>query len=151
MAKDHYEVLGLSRSASSQDVKKAFRAKAFLHPDLHPGDPEAERGFKEITAAYSVLRDPAKRAAYDRECGDSGRPRVPPTARPASRASTPSDLVGPVAGPRTAQGHGLGRLLFATAAVGGAAWLASRYAGVDPSVDRHRDRRTGRFRSGYFT
>ena len=67
MAKrDYYETLGLSRGASEQDIKSAFRrlAKDF-HPDRNPGDKSAEQKFKELAEAYEALRDPQKRAAYD--------------------------------------------------------------------------------------
>jgi len=64
--KDYYEVLGVSRSASEGDLKKAYRqlAKKY-HPDLHPGDQEAEAKFKEVNEAYEVLSDKDKRARYD--------------------------------------------------------------------------------------
>ena len=67
MAKrDYYEVLGVQRNASEQDLKTAFRKSAMVHhPDKNPGDKEAEKKFKEIGEAYEVLKDPQKRAAYD--------------------------------------------------------------------------------------
>ncbi|MFO0994810.1 MAG: molecular chaperone DnaJ [Hyphomicrobiales bacterium] len=68
MAKrDYYEVLGVARGADEKELKNAFRklAKQF-HPDAKPGDRQAEQRFKEINEAYDVLRDPQKRAAYDR-------------------------------------------------------------------------------------
>jgi molecular chaperone DnaJ len=68
MAKrDYYEVLGLKRNAGEQDIKNAFRklAKEY-HPDCNPGDVEAEMRFKEVNEAYEVLKDPRKRAAFDR-------------------------------------------------------------------------------------
>ncbi len=67
MAKrDYYEVLGVPRNASEQDLKNAFRrlAKDF-HPDKNPGDTAAEQKFKELGEAYEALKDPQKRAAYD--------------------------------------------------------------------------------------
>lgn len=67
MAKrDYYEVLGLDRSASDEDIKKAYRKLALkYHPDRNPGDKAAEDSFKEIGEAYEVLSEPQKRAAYD--------------------------------------------------------------------------------------
>jgi len=65
--KDYYEVLGASRSASVDDIKKAYRKLAMKnHPDRNPGDKEAEERFKEATEAYEVLGDPEKRKIYDR-------------------------------------------------------------------------------------
>lgn len=67
MAQDFYELLGVSRTASSDDIKKAFRKLAMQHhPDRNSGDKEAEKKFKDLNHAYDVLKDPEKRAAYDR-------------------------------------------------------------------------------------
>ena len=64
--RDYYETLGLSRGASEQDIKTAFRRLAKdCHPDRHPNDKSAEHKFKELNEAYEALRDPQKRAAYD--------------------------------------------------------------------------------------
>lgn len=64
---DYYDLLGSSRDASADDLKKAYRKMAMrYHPDKNPGDQEAEHKFKEINEAYDVLRDEQKRAAYDR-------------------------------------------------------------------------------------
>jgi DnaJ-class molecular chaperone len=63
---DLYTVLGVARDASDEDIRKAYRKLAKEnHPDLNPGNAEAERRFKEIAAAYDILGDPDKRASYD--------------------------------------------------------------------------------------
>ena len=64
--RDYYEVLGVQKDASEDEIKKAYRKQAKAnHPDLHPGDKECEERFKEINEAYEVLSDPDKRAKYD--------------------------------------------------------------------------------------
>jgi len=64
--RDYYEVLGVDRSASDQEVKKAYRKLAMkYHPDRNPDDADADSKFKEATEAYDVLMDKDKRAAYD--------------------------------------------------------------------------------------
>jgi len=69
---DFYSVLGVQRAASDDEIKKAYRKLAMqYHPDRNNGSREAEERFKEITEAYDVLRDPNKRAAYDRY-GEAG-------------------------------------------------------------------------------
>ena len=65
--RDYYEILGVSREASQEDIKKAFRKLALeYHPDRNSSDAGAEERFKELNEAYSVLADPEKRAQYDR-------------------------------------------------------------------------------------
>lgn len=64
---DYYETLGIARGASSDEIKKAYRKNAIkYHPDKNPGDPQAEKRFKEISEAYEVLSDDQKRQMYDR-------------------------------------------------------------------------------------
>ena len=64
--RDYYEVLGVGKDASAEDIKKAYRKGAMkYHPDRNPGDKEAEEKFKEIGEAYEVLSDPDKKAKYD--------------------------------------------------------------------------------------
>jgi DnaJ-class molecular chaperone len=75
--RDPYQLLGVPRDASADDMKKAYRklAKQY-HPDLNPGDSVVEQRFKEVTAAYDLLSDPAKRARFDRgEIDASGQER----------------------------------------------------------------------------
>ncbi len=65
--RDYYEVLGLSKGASADEIKKGYRNKAKeLHPDRNTSDPSAESKFKEANEAYDVLKDPERKAAYDR-------------------------------------------------------------------------------------
>jgi hypothetical protein len=74
-AHGHYEVLGVLRWADQQAIKAAYRRQAFrFHPDHHPSDPTASERFKEIVAAYEILGNPPKRAAYDAQGG--GRKQI---------------------------------------------------------------------------
>jgi len=81
MAEDLYSVLGVAKSASADDITKAYRKLAKkLHPDLNPGDTAAEEKFKQVSHAYSILKDPEQRGKYDRgEIDASGQER--PEAR----------------------------------------------------------------------
>ena len=83
MAKaDFYDILGVTRDCDTGELKSAFRKQAMrYHPDKNPGDASAEAKFKEIGEAYEALKDPQKRAAYDRfghaafENGGGGSPQ----------------------------------------------------------------------------
>ena len=67
MSDDHYQILGISRTATSEDIQKAYREMARkYHPDLHPDDDAAKEQFKKVQTAFDVLNDPSKREMYDR-------------------------------------------------------------------------------------
>jgi molecular chaperone DnaJ len=67
VARDYYQVLGVARTASDPDIKKAYRQLAMqFHPDRNPGNKESEERFKEVNEAYAVLSDPERRAHFDR-------------------------------------------------------------------------------------
>ena len=75
--RDYYEVLGIAKGASEEEIKKAYRRLAVkYHPDKNPGDKQAEDNFKELGHAYEVLSDPQKRAAYDQFGHDAFDPRA---------------------------------------------------------------------------
>src|SRR5947209_4817862 len=77
MPRDLYEVLGVKKDASAEDIKKAYRKLARqYHPDRNPGDKQAESRFKEVQEAYDVLSDQSKRTNYDRF--GSAEPRSAP-------------------------------------------------------------------------
>lgn len=77
MARDPYDVIGVARGASADDVKKAFRKRAkSLHPDQNPNDPKAQERFAELNNAHEILSDEAKRRAFDRgEIDAEGKPK----------------------------------------------------------------------------
>ena len=110
MASDYYETLGVAKSASADEIKKAYRKLAIkYHPDKNPGDKSAEDKFKQISEAYEVLSDPKKKASYD-QFGHDAFVRGP---RGASGAGTgnfhdPFDIFSQVFGKAAAGGGGGG-------------------------------------------
>jgi len=111
--KDYYELLGVNRNASEDEIKKAYRKLALQHhPDRNPGDKQAEEKFKEVSEAYQVLSDGQKRAQYDQfghaAFGDSG-----PFAGGADFTSGFEDVFGDIFGEffggATARRRGRGR------------------------------------------
>jgi len=91
-ARDYYRVLEIREGASTAELRSAYRrlAKRY-HPDAHPNDSQAEQRFKEISEAYAVLRDPAKRRQYDRSRGIESAPsRQEPVREPVRPRATPS-------------------------------------------------------------
>ena len=91
MQTDLYQVLGVVPGASAEEIRRAYRGRAFeLHPDRHGGSAEAEEAFKELTAAYAVLGDAERRAAYDAACAGGGA-WEPPHGQPGG-AVNPEEL-----------------------------------------------------------
>ncbi len=91
VATDLYSILGVARTATDDEIKRAYRAKAKdLHPDRHPGDARKAEAFKQMSAAYDILGDPEKRAAYDRgEIDAEGNPVRYANARSSDAAGAP--------------------------------------------------------------
>ena len=97
---DPYRVLGVDTGASRQDIVRAYRRAVHdVHPDAQPADPRAAARFQELTDAYDLLSDPARRAAYDRAhhpAGDTGAQPSPPRYRsPMARWAGPRHLLAP--------------------------------------------------------
>jgi len=109
--KDFYELLGVPRNASAEDLKKAYRKLAMeYHPDRNPGDKAAEQKFKSLSEAYDVLKDEQKRAAYDRfghaafENGGRGAPGAGDFGFAAGFADIFDEMFGDFMGGRRGQG-----------------------------------------------
>ena len=95
--RDYYEVLGVERDATPEQMKKAYRKLAVqYHPDKNPGNKEAEEQFKELGEAYEALNDPQKRAAYDQYGHAAFDPRMRAGAGEIGRASCRERVSSPV-------------------------------------------------------
>jgi molecular chaperone DnaJ len=132
----YYETLSVDRSANDGAIKSAFRKQAMqFHPDRNPGDKDAERRFKELNEAYEVLKDPDKRAAYDRfghaafEHGMGG-----PAGFGADFGTTFSDLFEGIFGMAAARGRGTGRERGADLRYNMEITLQEAYAGKNAQI-----------------
>src|ERR1700741_4981248 len=99
MPRDYYEVLGVKREASDEEIKKAYRKLAReYHPDRNPGDKKAEERFKEISQAHDILSDAEKRKAYDRSSGPFGGFGMPGGFDAGSLAGGCGDILSTICG-----------------------------------------------------
>ncbi|MGH3356033.1 MAG: molecular chaperone DnaJ [Nocardioidaceae bacterium] len=121
LQKDFYKVLGVSKDASTEDVKKAYRRLARAnHPDANPGDTAAENRFKAISEANAVLSDPAKRKEYDQARSMFGAGGFRPRSGGGTRGGTTTFDLGDLFGGERHHDGGLGDLLGDIFAGGGA-------------------------------
>src|SRR5436853_2392641 len=127
MADDFYDLLGVSRGASDDEIKRAYRKLAReLHPDANPGDKEAEERFKEVTVAYETLREPERRRRYDMFGPEGLRGTGAGGGGGAGGATGFGDIFG---------GGGLGDLFEQFFGGGGAGGGGRRSAGPPPGPD----------------
>ncbi|MFP5341954.1 MAG: DnaJ C-terminal domain-containing protein [Candidatus Limnocylindria bacterium] len=131
--KDYYATLGVPRTASSAEIKKAFRKQAREHhPDKKPGDAVAERRFKDINEAHAVLSDPEKRKLYDRLGSDwEAYARAGATAGAGARAGGAGAAGGPFAGFGGAQGGNVRYEFRSTGDAGGFSDFFNMFFGGD--------------------
>lgn len=131
--KDYYATLGVPRTASSAEIKKAFRKQAREHhPDKKPGDAVAERRFKDINEAHAVLSDPEKRALYDRLGSDwEAYARAGATAGAGARGGGAGPAGGPFAGYGGAPGGNVRYEFHTTGDAGGFSDFFNMFFGGD--------------------
>ncbi len=135
MAKDYYEILGVDRSADTQEIKKAYRKMALkYHPDKNPGDKDAEEKFKEASEAYEVLADEQKRTMYDRFGHDAFKQQQQQQRGGGAGGMDPFDIFSEVFG-----GGSIFDEFFGGAGGGGSRRRSSTQAGADLRYDMEID------------